>query len=95
MIAILAVILPGNRVMPLGDLSPFVFSLPAWCLFSMAHIRTGDLDHFVRWWSVYCIVDGAGYQRSLPEVWYKPGCQRDVLFAATRLRIHLLVCLPP
>lgn len=81
-IVILAVILPGNRVMPLGDLSQFVFSLPAWCLFSMATLfALGDLDHFVRWWSVYCIVDGTGYQRSLPEVWYKPGCQRDVLFA--------------
>lgn len=39
-IVVIAMFLPGNTVMPLGDLSQFVFSSPAWCRSSAATSST-------------------------------------------------------
>ncbi len=87
--------LARQRVMPLGDLSQFVFFIACMVPFSMATLfAPGWPRSFCLVVVVYCIMDGTGYQRSLPEVWYNPDA--SVMYSSLNPSANPFTgCLPP
>ena len=65
---ILAVILPGNRVMPLGDLSQFVFFIACMVpVFKKYYSYLVIISYLVWWWIIHCFMDDASNKRVIQK----------------------------